>query len=255
MTWSFTMRRGLRSVLVLQCGLAGLMLLTELDARHMMPGGTGDPGTADPVSPGDQVRTFTPGRRETLDFTRPPSFTLPEKVRDGLQFSEITDAELGRLVLMHGSIERGDAARARGYLASLGGDIPPIALHSPGGLVMEAIEIGQHVRSLGLNTVIPSGAHCLSSCPYILAGGVERTVSLGGAVGLHQHYYETPGYMPAFLAVEDIQMGQGETMEHLIAMGIAAEIMLHSLRTRPEDIYVLVEEELLRSGLATQVIP
>jgi hypothetical protein len=95
---------------------------------------------------------------------------------------------------------------------------------------------------------------CLSSCPYILAAGVERRVSRDAAVGLHQHYYDAPGYMPVFLAVEGIQHGQGQTLEYLVEMGIDAGLMIYSLNTPPEEIYLLVEDELLGTRLATEVV-
>lgn len=250
---NFTMRRGIMLILLLQGALAGLMLLSQLEAHGITLVSPKGPDTLAPISPGDQVRRFTPRNPGNLDFTDEPTFALPETPGERLQFSEITDPDLGPLILLSGPIEDGDALRFRGFIAGLGGEIPPIALHSPGGLVKEAIAIGERVRQLNLNTLVLPGAYCFSSCPYILAGGVERIVSLRGAVGLHQHYYEAPGYLPAFLAVEDIQIGQGKTMEHLMAMGVAAEVMLHSLRTRPDEIYVLVEEELMESRLATSV--
>ncbi len=74
------------------------------------------------------------------------------------------------------------------------------------------------------------------------------------AVGMHQHYYDTPGYMPVFLAVEGIQHGQGQTLEYLIEMGIDPGLMLYSLNTPPNEIYLLVEDELLDTRLATEVI-
>jgi hypothetical protein len=98
------------------------------------------------------------------------------------------------------------------------------------------------------------GMVCLSSCPYVLAGGIERIVSPQGAVGLHQHYYDAPRLLPVFFVVEDIQQSQGQTMAHLIEMGIDPGLMVHSLSTPPNDIYVLIEEELLESRLATQVM-
>ena len=60
--------------------------------------------------------------------------------------------------------------------------------------------------------------------------------------------------MPVFLAVENIQRGQGRTMAHLIEMGIDPGVMIHSLTTPPDDIYVLVEDELIASKMATQLI-
>ena len=60
--------------------------------------------------------------------------------------------------------------------------------------------------------------------------------------------------MPVFLAVEGIQHGQGKTMEYLIEMGIDPGLMLYSLNTPPDEIYLLVEDELLNSGLATVIL-
>ena len=42
-------------------------------------------------------------------------------------------------------------------------------------------------------------------------------------------------------------------MAFLVEMGIDPVIMIHSLRTPPDEIYVLVEEELIDSRLATSV--
>ena len=43
-------------------------------------------------------------------------------------------------------------------------------------------------------------------------------------------------------------------MEFLIEMGVEPSVMLHSLNTPPDEIYVLVEEELIESRLATETI-
>ena len=112
-------------------------------------------------------------------------------------------------------------------------------MNSPGGAVEEALTIGRLVREKDIKTVILAGMFCVSACPYVLAGGVERSVSLDGAVGLHQHYYDASVLLPAIFAVKDIQMGQGRTMAYLIEMGIDPGVMLHSLRTPPDEIYVL----------------
>ena len=93
----------------------------------------------------------------------------------------------------------------------------------------------------------------MSACPYILAAGTTRQVSREAAVGMHQHYYDSPGYMPVYFAVEDIQQGQGETVEYLIEMGIDPGLIVYSLKTPPDEIYILMEEELLDTGLATDI--
>lgn len=254
----FTIRRGLRYALIAQVAVAVLVLLVDLGDRLPtdLGGGTTNPLTS-PVLPGDQVRRHDPNRAHPT-FTGPseaPTITLPEDLPARLNFSLQTEEAQGPLIVAAGPIEPGDADRFDAFLASLAEVPGQVALHSPGGNVDEALDIGRRLRARELSTTILPGTICLSACPYILAAGVERAVSLRGSVGLHQHYYETPGYMPAFLAVEDIQRSQGRTMEYLIEMGIDPGVMRFGLSTAPEDIYVLVEAELIDSRMATATLP
>jgi len=240
---------GLKYALLLQGAIAGVLIITDIGSRWRFSAGSDEPAIDTPVSPGDQVRRYDPSHPR-------PNYTdidLPKDIPPRLEFTIREESEDGGLMIMQGQIADGDAARFEVFLSSL--EEPPvgIAIDSPGGIVDEAIQIGTKIRDQGLDTRILPGTACLSSCPYVVAGGVERSISLTGVVGLHQHYYETPGYMPAFLAVEDIQRSQGETMGYLIEMGIDPGVMIHSLSTPPNDIYVLVESELIESRMATEV--
>ncbi|MFD1509879.1 hypothetical protein [Lacimonas salitolerans] len=248
-----TIGQWLRSVLLVQVLIAVVLLVTDIEARWRFDRWFDQPGPTGPVSPGDQVRRYDPTRPRP-QFTNPgngPEINLPDDLPPRLEFTMQQDAELGALLMMNGAITGGDADRFEAYLADLEDMPDAVALNSPGGIVDEALAVGRLVREASLDTLILPGMACLSSCPYVLAAGVERRVSRTGAVGLHQHYYETPGYMPVFFAVEDIQRGQGETMGYLIEMGVDPGVMVHGLTTPPNDIYVLVESELLESRLAT----
>lgn len=249
-------QRGLRYILIAQLLLAGL-LMTER-AFTMLPAmARNSPGLpSGPISPGDQRRDYRTDRPEPglLTTDGPSRFELPESFPNRLAFEEKTLPEDGRVLFLVGQIQPGDAARFEDFLATLPEKPDLIALHSPGGAVGEAQKIGRHIRENALPTAIMEGGFCASSCPYMLAGGTTRRVSRQGAVGLHQHYYEQPGYMPAMFAVESIQSGQGQTMEFLIDMGIAPAVMVYSLKTPPEQIYVLVEEELIDTKMATEVV-
>jgi hypothetical protein len=99
-----------------------------------------------------------------------------------------------------------------------------------------------------------AGASCFSACPYILAGGTEREVSVNASVGVHQHYYGKNAYLPAFLAVSDVQAGQAEVMAHLNDMGIDPMLMAKALMTPPDDIYILMPQELTDFRLATTLM-
>jgi hypothetical protein len=184
----------------------------------------------------------------------PMDLPFADTFTNRLSFSEHSVESFGNVLLVSGEIEVGDAVRFSAHLAGLPNKPDLIALHSPGGVVFEALEIGKEIREQGLDTAVFAGSFCVSSCPYVLSGGTERIVSLQGIVGLHQHYYEQPGYMPVFLAVEGIQTGQGRTMEHLIEMGVEPALMLYSLNTPPEEIYALIEDELVETRIATKII-
>lgn len=251
----FTVGRGLKWALIAQAVVAVCVVLADLDARWLPRLGGGDDLQTGPVSPGDQVRRYDPVRTRPGFTNTPnrPDIALPDEMPDRLQFDVIDDAEAGQVLLITGAIDVGDDGRLAAFLASEDSALDTIALHSPGGIVAEALLIGRRLKAAGVDTMMLPGMVCLSACPYILAAGETRRVSREAAVGLHQHYYDTPGYLPAFLAVEDIQHGQGQTMAYLIEIGIDPGLMLYSLNTPPDEIYLLVEEELLATGLATDV--
>lgn len=247
--------RGLKIVLILQALVAGFVLLSDID-RWGRIGAPGDAAPSGPIAPGDQTRRYDPDR-VTPRFAPPgtrPGIDLPPDLPRRLEFSVIDDTTAGRVLMVIGAIAEGDARRFDAFLSDLPEPPERLAINSPGGIVMEALDIGRMVRDRALGVTMLPGTACLSACPYILAGGTERQVSATAAVGLHQHSYETPGYIPVFLAVEDIQRSQGETMAYLIEMGIDPGVMVHGLTTPPQDIYILLESELIDSRLATEII-
>lgn len=250
-----TIAKGLKWTLIAQVVLALFLVISDVDARWLPRLTEQRDLPAGPVSPGDQVRRYDPSQTRP-DFTRrtSPGIDMPRDMPRRMEFKTVAAEGLGEVMLIHGPIEPGDTDRFTAHLASL--DTPPaaIALNSPGGVVQEALSIGRALREADIDTVMLPGMVCLSSCPYILAAGQTRRISREASVGMHQHYYDTPGYMPVFLAVEGIQHGQGRTLEYLIDMGVDAGLMRYSLNTPPAEIYVLVEEELLDTRLATEVV-
>lgn len=252
---SFDPKKGLRWVLIAQLALAGLLMVSEvvesfpslIRQKTELPSG--------PVSPGDQRREYRVDRPNPnlLTTEGPLDVPLPDTFSNRLSFSDYTVEPFGSVLLVSGEIDLGDAARFKAHLNGMSVQPDVIALHSPGGVVSEALEIGRTVREKELATAVLSGSFCVSSCPYILAGGTERLVSRRGIVGLHQHYYEQPKYLPVVFAVENIQLGQGRTMEHIIEMGVDPTLMLYSLNTPPEQMYALIEDELSETRIATEI--
>lgn len=202
------------------------------------------PTLTEPVRPGDQTRLYQPGERPDQPNLPVPPGEMPERL------SLVSETEGDRRVLtLRGIIAPGDAQRLADALER--DDIDLARLDSPGGSVRDALEIGRQLRVAGIGTEVPTGAICLSACPYVLAGGITREVGPQGMVGVHQHYFGENTVLPAFLAVEDIQRGQGEVMGYLDEMGIDLRLMQPALATPPDAIYILVREELERYGLVT----
>jgi len=224
-----------------------------LDAGRLLsfPGPSVDaPDLTAPVSPGDQTRRFDPSRLPPGIGPVDPPARRGGDMPDSLRIDTATVEGRPALVLT-GAIDDGAATRVADWFDSSGTPPAVVLLDSPGGSVRDALAIGQAIRDAGADTAMEPGAICLSACPYMLAGGVTRTVADGASVGVHQHYFGHATALPLFLAVEDIQHGQAEVMEHLIAMDVDPAVMRHALATPPEAIYLLTPEELARYRLTT----
>lgn len=243
----------LKMMLAAQCGLALLVVVGDLPTdflKGLVSAQPRSPTTEVPVTPGNQTRRFEPERLETKQ-PEGPGFPVDDFVPPRLEFSEADIDGRKGTVRLTGAIKEGDSLRFKEWLEALPKLPTAFALHSPGGVVDEALKIGRMIRATGLPVVVASGASCFSACPYILAGGVEREVSRGALVGVHQHYFGENTYLPAFLLVSDIQVGQGEVMTYLGEMGIDPMVMTKALATPPNDIYILLPEELEAFKLST----
>jgi hypothetical protein len=205
------------------------------------------PSLDQPVRPGDQTRRYRPADLPARDDGGPAqriSVPDPGDMPARLRFERLEAGE----ALLTGRIAAGDAARFSDWLATAG-DVGALRLHSPGGSVTDALAIGRAIREAGLDTVMEEGDICLSACPYVFVGGVAREAHPSAMIGVHQHYFGENTILPAFLAVEDVQRGQGAVLRHLVEMGIDPRLMQHSLETAPDDIYLLVDAELRDYGV------
>ena len=236
--------------LVLWVQLAFAVFLFGSDLARVIPQfamPSDAPQLTEPLRPGDQTRRFDPARLPSRDVS-PNSRPLPNTgdMPSRLLF-EAVKWEDRDAITMTGKIEPGDAARFSDFLE--GEDTPEIIyINSPGGSVTDALAIGQRIRNLEAETAMSDADVCLSACPYILAGGTIRDIPDGAWVGVHQHFFGENIALPAFLAVEDIQRGQGAVMSYLDDMGIDTLVMQHALVTPPDEIYILTQDELRTYG-------
>jgi len=248
-----TTRRALTAILLFQLGLAGLLVFGDVGRDFALPSrGPAVPDFNQPARPGDQTRTYDPGQ---FPATRPapggpdtrPSGPMPDRLT--LEAGDGT-------VSLTGTIAPGDGARLKKLvserLESWQSALPEVVLNSPGGSVSDALELGRALRDTGLKTRVAADGICLSACPYLFAAGTERHAEAGARIGVHQHYFGENTLLPAFTAVSDIQRGQGAVMRYLDEMGVDPMLMALGLATPPDEIYLLLPEELTRYALATE---
>ncbi len=229
--------RALIGILIFQLGLGFLLFWDDLAEGLRVPSfAPSAPSLTEPIRPGDQTRRYRQDRAPAPGQPMPDT-PLPERL-------VLTPIEAGQTALLEGGIAEGDAARITGLIEGLASRPTRVILNSPGGSVQDALELGRYLRDAGLNTAMRAGDICYSACPYVLAAGVDRDIPETASVGVHQHYFGESTLLPAFVAVEDIQRGQGLVMRYLDQMGIDPLVMSHALVTPPDQIYVLVPEEL-----------
>ena len=226
-------------VLVFQLALGALLFWNDLQQGLRLPSfAPKAPSLSEPIRPGDQTRRFNPNRTPAPGQ---PSGPLPDRLM-------MTPVEAGQAILLEGAIAPGDAERIAKMLGDLATAPKRVILNSQGGSVQDALQLGRYLRLEGLNTSMRDGDICYSACPYLLAAGVARDIPTAASVGVHQHYFGESTLLPAFVAVEDIQRGQGQVMRYLEQMGIDLLVMSHALSTPPDEIYVLLPEELKAYG-------
>jgi len=186
----------------------------------------------------------------------PPILTPPEQLEAPL---EIALAAGGDLVLT-GTIDPGAAARFAAEIEARGEYVKTVVLDSPGGSVMDALEIGALIQEKGLATKVAAGNLCASSCPIIFASGAERIASPESAIGVHQIYAASLGSGAAdAIAVAGVAMADAQSMtakitRHLSKSGVDPAMWLHALDTPPDRLYYFSAEEMQRLKLVTQLL-
>ena len=182
-------------------------------------------------------------------------------------------------IAAEGEIEPGTAAAFADILKRLGGRRLPILIHSPGGSVVDAIEIGQRIRAErlvvavartlaascpetgsrcadGPGEAITGGAKCASACTLILAGGVERMVGPNPLVGVHQIttlVKETEGseHLTTTHKIYEQDGADAAVASYLTAMDVGEPAIKWMRATPAASIHWLSAADLRASGLAT----
>lgn len=186
-----------------------------------------------------------------------PDVTTPmEVLRQPLEVS----LGSGGALRVTGTIMPGSAASFAAQVEQYAEYIKTVALDSPGGSVVDALEMGRLIREKGLATSVAAGSLCASSCPLVFAGGKERVAAPASAIAVHQIYAATPAdqTLAARLAAAGNAMSDAQTMtaeisRYLIEMGVDPEVWLRALETPPDRLSYFSPDDLTRLKLATRL--
>ena len=254
---SVHLRQLMRFALAVQIVIAGALVLGDL--THQVRNRHDEPlrvQVMEPIRTGDQHRPYSP-RAFPLrpDITEAPEWTRSLDSREGLAFALSHDVRFGQVLVLQGSIGKGDGERFKSLLESLSGELPKhVLLHSPGGLVGEALSIGETLRSHNLNTAVGAEHSCNSACTLILFAGVERNISREAWIGVHQSIFLRDAIMTASDATATIQQLHGHLLEFTHRMGVDPMVQVHALQTPPDTVYFLLPDELRDYRVATALL-
>jgi len=122
-----------------------------------------------------------------------------------------------------------------------------VSLDSNGGDVNAAMQIGNIMRSLNATTFVPQKATCQSSCVFVLAGGVKRSVR--GKVGIHRPYdpYDrTTSPEQQKIKYKELEK---KVKSYLEEVNIPESLYEEMMRVSPRGMKYLTREELEKTGL------
>jgi hypothetical protein len=180
--------------------------------------------------------------------------------------SELASNGTGRVLVLHGDIERGDTARIERAI-SRSGKVEEVWLDSAGGNLAEGLELGRLLRRQGLSALVPPGAVCASACVYVLAGAPLRRVAETGRVGVHMFTMTNNseivttiaeligkgGPSGAALVIGTIEQASAnmaaDQAAFLIEMSVSLRVMRPSVDTAHDDIHWLSVDELQQYNL------
>ena len=127
---------------------------------------------------------------------------------------------------------------------------PIVSLNSPGGSIVDAMAIGNLIRSQGYITFVFEENECSSACVLVLAAGVKRFVP-SKKIGVHRPHFDEQ--MFAKLSQSDARkkyedMAEG-VRKYLTSMGMSESLYPAMLRVSSDRIKYLSYIELKSYGL------
>ena len=161
------------------------------------------------------------------------------------------------LVYLDGPLDPGATSRLVSLILTEHITHAVVYLNSPGGSLVTAMQLGRVLRERAFDTRVgtrttdatrATAGTWHSACPFLLAGGVRRSLEHGSAVGLHRAENRVPvGDEDAFQHVVGTHV-----VEYLAEMGVRTEIASLMQAIPHERIRDLTVDEALQLNLVNE---
>jgi hypothetical protein len=161
------------------------------------------------------------------------------------------------LIYLDGPVDAGATSRVVSLILTEHITHAVVYLNSPGGSLVTAMQLGRVLREHAFDTRVgtrttdaarATAGTCHSACPFILAGGVQRSMETGSAIGLHRAENRVPVRDEgAFQHVVATQV-----VDYLAEMGVRAEVANIMAATAHDQIRDLTVDEALQLNLLNE---
>jgi len=159
---------------------------------------------------------------------------------------EVLETDSYPLIVIMGEIVSGDAEKFRKIATSV--DASGVILASPGGSLVEALEIGRIIQISGYITGVPEDTVCASACALIWLAGDERRAQEGALIGFHASYREERG--------RNIEDGAANALvgRYLTQLNLSARAVYFVSSASPDDMQWLDTDNPGKEGISYQVM-
>jgi hypothetical protein len=157
----------------------------------------------------------------------------------------------GRL-MASGTITQGISQNFAAEAERHGEYIKTVVLNSPGGSVSDAMAIGRLIREKKFATEVEAGKYCVSSCPLVFVGGVDRRADEKAVIGVHQvaAMRSAANGSPR----DEMSIAQNisaRCQRYLGDMGVNLQVWVHAMETPHDKLFVFKPDELKSLNMVT----
>jgi hypothetical protein len=147
---------------------------------------------------------------------------------------------------------------SQGFAAEIerrGEYIKTVVLNSPGGSVTDALAMGRLIREKRFATEVEAGKYCMSSCPLVFAGGVDRRATDKAMIGVHQvAAMRSAANGPPRDEMSIAQNISARCQRYLGEMGINLQVWVHAMETPHDRLFVFKPDDLKSLNLVTAAV-